>query len=328
MEKWKERKERRLGRINGRKWRNGKDEIKRKKGNGITRRKYYAKEKSPSNVWLRTKIMEERGGGEVKWSEEMDKHGETTSRLSKRIRRTDGAHYITRWPMDRDGRWNRGRGHARVSGDCSHWLENQGETGRNVTGIRWAGREQGLTDVHQRFSIHNYAYHPVHNNFDSRVIIAFFGAKQVFPKNTLSWDDDFQPFFRIDWRESHLFLFVLLFFAPIFSISFNCEILSFFLSSSPRFHHFISSFSGFNAWLHFSSFLPFSHDLFHSQSSFSLSPFPPQFPFSPSSSIEAFYPAKSGQRILPTYSFRPRLFTFHPFYPFISLFPHVRKNKK
>lgn len=206
--------------------------------------------------------MEERGGGEVKWSEEMDKHGETTSRLSKRIRWTDGAHYITRWPMDRDGCWNRGRGHARVSGDCSHWLENQGETGRNVTGIRWAGREQGLTDVHQRFSIHNYAYHPVHNNFD-RVIIAFFGAKQVFPKNTLSWDDDFQPFFRIDWRESHLFLFVLLFFAPIFSISFNCEILSFFLSSSPRFHHFISSFSGFNAWLHFSSFLPFSHDLFH-----------------------------------------------------------------
>lgn len=130
-------------------------------------------------------------------------------------------------------------------------------------------------------------------------------------------------FFRVDWRESHLFLFVFLFFAPIFSISFNCEILSFFLSSSPRFHHFISSFTGFNAWLHFSSFLPFSHDLFHSQSSFSLSPFPPQFPFFPSSSIEAFYPAKSGQRILPTYSFRPHLFTFHPFYPFISLFSHT-----
>lgn len=239
--------------------------------------------------------------------------------------------------MDRDGRWNRGRGHARVSGDCSHWLENQGETGRNVTGIRWAGREQGLTDVHQRFSIHNYAYHPVHNNFDSRVIIAFFGAKQVFPKNTLSWDDDFQPFFRIDWRESHLFLFVLLFFAPIFSISFNCEILSFF--SPPR-HDFttLSLLSVVSTldyiFLRFSLSLtifsipnpPFPSPLFQF-------PFFQQFPFFPSSSIEAFYPCKVRSKdsthllFSTTFIYLPSLLPLHFPFPTRSKKQEIVQNK-
>lgn len=180
-----------------------------------------------------------------------------------------------------------------------------------MTGIRWAGREQGVdrrpsTVLHPQRAYHLLLSTLVHNNFDSRVIIAFFGVKQVFPKNILSRDDDclvsnrsrldnriFSLFLDCD-PEIRLFVSLFPFFAPIFSISFNCEIIFFPLAT--------------------------------------LSPLSDSFPFPLHHNFLSFVllrsklsttPAKSGQRILPhIYSFEPRLFTFHPF---IS---HTRSKKE
>lgn len=169
---------------------------------------------------------------------------------------------------------------------------------------------------------------PVHNNFDSRVIIAF--LKQVSPKKIYYPGTTISNRFFLRIGESFVFFLsqlrpLLLYFLFFFSISFNCEILFFFsLSfSSPRFHHFISSFCGFNAWLHFSSFLA---------TIFSISnpPFPPQFPFFRCSPIEALYilvqsPVKG---FYPFWFYRIYLPSIPSTIPFISLFPHVRENEK
>lgn len=135
-----------------------------------------------------------------------------------------------------------------------------------MTGIRWAGREQGVdrrpsTVLHPQRAYHLLLSTLVHNNFDSRVIIAFFGVKQVFPKNILSRDDDclvsnrsrldnriFSWFLDCD-PEIRLFVSLFPFFAPIFSISFNCEIIFFPLATLsplsdsfpfPLHHNFLS----------------------------------------------------------------------------------------
>lgn len=171
----------------------------------------------------------------------MDKHGEATSRLSKRIRRTDGAHYITRWPMDRDGRWNRGRGHARVPGDCSHWLENRVKRGETWQGFGGRGENRGWP-----MSINGSPstaclpfspplFLPVHNNFDSRVIIAF-SKNKSFRKNISIILGIAIPnhFFFIRWL--HLFL------TRTFCLSASFFVSVFFFSYSPRFH-FTSSLS-------------------------------------------------------------------------------------
>lgn len=231
--------------------------------------------------------------------------------------------------MDRDGRWNRGGGHARVSGDCSHWLENQSETGRNVTGIRWAGRERG--EGSWPMSINGSPsppLSPVHNNFDSRIIIAF--LKQVSPKKIYYPGTTISNRFFLRIGESFVFFLsqlrpLLLYFLFFFSISFNCEILFFFsLSfSSPRFHHFISSFCGFNAWLHFSSFLA---------TIFSISnpPFPPQFPFFRCSPIEALYilvqsPVKGFYPFWTAFIYLPSLLP-SPSFPFSHTFEKTRNR--
>lgn len=230
--------------------------------------------------------------------------------------------------MDRDGRWNRGGGHARVSGDCSHWLENQSETGRNVTGIRWAGRERG--EGSWPMSINGSPsppLSPVHNNFDSRVIIAF--LKQVsLKKNILSWDDDFQPVLSPNWR---IFCF---FFLSVASLTLVFSFLFFRFRLIVKFFFFFSLlllatisplylfFLRFQRLITF-FFVP-RHDLFHFQSSFSttisfLSLFPDR------SSL--YTRAKSGQRILPLLN-RIYLPSIPSTIPFISLFPHVRENEK
>lgn len=227
--------------------------------------------------------------------------------------------------MDRDGRWNRGGGHARVSGDCSHWLENQSETGRNVTGIRWAGRERG--EGSWPMSINGSPsppLSPVHNNFDSRIIIAF--LKQVSPKKIYYPGTTISNRFFLRIGESFVFFLsqlrpLLLYFLFFFSISFNCEILFFFFSLatiSPLYLFFLR----FQRLITF-FFVP-RHDLFHFQSSFSttisfLSLFPDR------SSL--YTRAKSGQRILPLLN-RIYLPSIPSTIPFISLFPHVRENEK
>lgn len=156
----------------------------------------------------------------------MDKHGEATSRLSKRIRRTDGAHYITRWPMDRDGRWNRGRGHARVSGDCSHWLENRVKRGETWQGFGGRGENRGWPmSINGSPSTACLPFSPplfpVHNNFDSRAIIAF--SKQVFPKkytSSLGWRFPIiLPF--IDWRIASFLNSNVLSLSPLLCIRFR-----------------------------------------------------------------------------------------------------------
>lgn len=113
--------------------------------------------------------------------------------------------------MDRDGRWNRGRGHARVPGDCSHWLENRVKRGETWQGFGGRGENRGWP-----MSINGSPstaclpfspplFLPVHNNFDSRVIIAF-SKNKSFRKNISIILGIAIPnhFFFIRWL--HLFL--------------------------------------------------------------------------------------------------------------------------
>lgn len=99
--------------------------------------------------------------------------------------------------------------------------------------------------------------------------------------------------------EIRLFVSLFPFFAPIFSISFNCEIIFFPLATiSPLYPPFLSDSFPFPLHHNFLSFVLLRSKL-------------------------STTPAKSGQRILPhIYSFEPRLFTF---YPFIS---HTRSKKE
>lgn len=99
--------------------------------------------------------------------------------------------------------------------------------------------------------------------------------------------------------EIRLFVSLFPFFAPIFSISFNCEIIFFPLATiSPLYPPFLSDSFPFPLHHNFLSFVLLRSKL-------------------------STTPAKSGQRILPPiYSFEPRLFTFHPF---IS---HTRSKKE
>lgn len=165
---------------------------------------------------------------------------------------------------------------------------------------------------------------PVHNNFDSRIIIAF--LKQVSPKKIYYPGTTISNRFFLRIGESFVFFLsqlrpLLLYFLFFFSISFNCEILFFFFSLatiSPLYLFFLR----FQRLITF-FFVP-CHDLFHFQSSFSttisfLSLFPDR------SSL--YTRAKSGQRILPLLN-RIYLPSIPSTIPFISLFPHVRENEK
>lgn len=197
--------------------------------------------------------------------------------------------------MDRDGRWNRGRGHARVPGDCSHWLENRVKRGETWQGFGGRGENRGWP-----MSINGSPstaclpfspplFLPVHNNFDSRVIIAF-SKNKSFRKNISIILGIAIPnhFFFIRWL--HLFLtrtFCL-------SASFFVSVFFFFLIR----HDFtlpLLYLCGFNAWLHFSSSLTTTRLFSISNPPFSFISPPPQS----RSSIElSSTPAKSGQRTL------------------------------
>lgn len=150
--------------------------------------------------------------------------------------------------MDRDGRWNRGRGHARVSGDCSHWLENRVKRGETWQGFGGRGENRGWPmSINGSPSTACLPFSPplfpVHNNFDSRAIIAF--LKQVFPKkytSSLGWRFPIiLPF--IDWRIASFLNSNVLSLSPLLCIRFRLivKFLVFFFFS-PRFH-FISSLS-------------------------------------------------------------------------------------
>lgn len=223
--------------------------------------------------------------------------------------------------MDRDGRWNRGRGHARVPGDCSHWLENRVKRGETWQGFGGRGENRGWP-----MSINGSPstaclpfspplFLPVHNNFDSRVIIAF-SKNKSFRKNIsiILGIAISNHFFFIRWL--HLFLtrtFCL-------SASFFVSVFFFFLIR----HDFtlpLLYLCGFNAWLHFSSSLTTTRLFSISNPPFSFISPPPQS----RSSIElSSTPAKSGQRTLSHLSNRICLHSV----PSISSFPFSHTFEK
>lgn len=227
--------------------------------------------------------------------------------------------------MDRDGRWNRGRGHARVSGDCSHWLENRVKRGETWQGFGGRGENRGWPmSINGSPSTACLPFSPplfpVHNNFDSRAIIAF--SKQVFPKkytSSLGWRFPIiLPF--IDWRTASFLNSNVLSLSPLLCIRFRLIVkflvFFFFFPTISLYLVFISVVSTLD-YIFFR--LPFSLTTIRL---FLILLFP-LFPLR-HNLLSSFFDRALCSCIVWSKdsipSFEPHLFTFCPFYLFISLF--------